>query len=65
MAIHVLPILAERKRGKDHGVLASIRVLEKLRFCEERRGVEMGMTPIVVALQHLLQPITAECHKTS
>ena len=45
--------------------LASIRVLEKLRFCEERRGVEMGMTPIVVALQHLLQPITAECHKTS
>ena len=30
--------------------LASIRVLEKLGFCEERRGVVMGMTSIVCCL---------------
>lgn len=40
---------------------ASIRVLEKLGFCEERRGVVMGMSSIVCCLTAPCQPITAEC----
>lgn len=44
---------------------ASIRVLEKLGFCEERRRVVMGMNSIVCCLTAPAQPITAECSNTS
>ena len=42
----------------------SIRVLEKLGFCEERRGVVMGMSAIVCCLTAPAQPISTECSHT-